>query len=437
MRKLRWLILAFALAGLAGCTAFSTRPNDWARRTLHIVPTPAEIGSAEFERQMDRRSRSCRTFHNAAEILENGAETYPEMLNAIRAAKTRINFCVYTFAPDRVGREFVDALAAAARRGARVRVIFDEFGSPDTPREFFQPIHDAGGEVRVFAPWWNWSFCRYDNRCHRKIVTVDGAEAFIGGLNVGVQHSGNNWRDVMLEVRGDAVAMLDLVFARTWQQAGFGWFHRNVPLLGINWLKNGVEWPLKLFAQKEPPLAAPPPDKYLPLRVVEQIPDRLDNHILNMLEYAVVCARKNVYLCTPYFIPPPRLARALAVATQRGVEVKILTQGPSDVPQIPPFAKEEVEKIERAGVNVFAWNRSILHGKYMTVDGKWVTVGSANADGRSLILNYEANVAATDAGLAREFERIFLSDVAKSERYADYHRAPPPPWWLRWLRYQF
>lgn len=432
----RFFLLLCCLA-LSGCTAITTRPNDWARRTLHITPPPALVGSAEFERQLDRRSHSARTARNTATLLVDARETYPAMLAAIRGARRDINLSIYSFIPDRHGGEFIAALADAARRGARVRVIYDEVGSPGARRRDFAAITAAGGEVRVFNPFWHWTFFRYDHRAHRKILTVDGEVAFMGGLNIGDELT--DWRDVMLTVRGEAVADAERVFGQTWRQAGKGWFGKTLPVLGATWLKNAVELPLKPFRQKETPLPSPPaPDAFLPTRVVEQVPDRLDTYLLNMFEYAVVSARKNVYLCTPYFVPPPRLARALRDAARRGVVVKVLTQGPTDIPKMAPVGKRIVADLLKNGVEVYAFQDAILHAKYMTVDGKWVTVGSANADTRSLILNYEANWAISDEALTDKFEQLFCRDLARSAPYAEYYRdLPAAPFYLRWLWRQF
>lgn len=422
---------------LLGCTANTMRPNDWTRRTFNITPRAEVIGSAEFIAQMSRITKSKLTNGNTAQILQNGENIYLAMLAEIANATTTIDFTVYTFAPDETGREFITALTNAAKRGVNVRVIYDNYGSPKTAKKLFAEFCAAGGKLRVFNPYKNWTFIRANNRCHRKILTIDGRVAFMGGINVSSQFRGENaWHDLMLQVDGLAISEVDQIFAQAWQQAGGNFLGRNLPITGSAKIKHIVELPLKKIVNQKSPPKNYSVQGETPIWVIEQSPEWLNSYLINMYEYAITCAQKNVYLCTPYFIPPVRIRRALEMAKKRGVDVKILTQGIADVPIIAQLSQTFIKQLKNDGVEIYGWRKSILHAKYMLVDDQWLTIGSSNIDGRSLYLNYEANFALCDKKLAGELSAIFLRDIEKSTIYRDDEHQKPPVY-LRAIKYQF
>ena len=449
------IISAVILAGLgvAGCTTATTRPDDLLRRTLAIVPPTLPLNSPEFERAMDGRTHSRLLPGNTVTFYQNGSEAYPAMLAAIRSARNRVEFSVYSYADGLVGREFLREFTAAAARGVRVRLTYDRFGSPDIRREFFAPLAAAGGEIRTFNPYKAWTWLRLNNRNHQKILTVDGTTAFMGSVNIADKHNGdgfNSWRDTVWRVTGPVVAATDRLFTRTWHEAGANFFRQSLPFIGTFILKDTVELPLRLLLDRKEekftaratniPAPAPLTDSFtgVPLRLVAHSPENLSCNLINMMELAIQAAEKRICLCTPYFIPPPRLRKALVCARARGVEVTILTQGPSDVDFMPLASQRYINYMLKRGVKIYAWPHSILHAKYMVIDGKWATLGSTNFDSRSFVLNYEANYTASDERLAAALEAVFLRDTARAVVYNEYRRTDRKVPWLLWaLRHHF
>lgn len=452
-----WALTLTAALSCGCTTALTTRPDDFVRRAWRIAPPSLAIGSPEFARAMDQRTASRALPGNRVMLLNNGGEAYPAMLAAIAAAQESIDFSVYTYANDATGRRFREAFVAAARRGVRVRLCYDRFGSPGVTGRFFAPLTAVGGQARVFNPFANWTLLRGNNRNHQKILVVDGEVAFMGSVNLADKHNGDGkkgWRDLALEVRGPAVADVGKVFDRAWGEAGGGFIGRSLPVLGTYWAKKALEMPLNLLlmtrkGKTSPPCGkrcAPPPAagdakkqvwQNEPVRVIANFPENFSSNLLNMLELAIAGAERRVCLCSPYFILPPRLERALLCARARGVEVLLLTQGESDVDFMPLASQGCLRRMLANGVKIFAWPHSILHAKYATVDGRWATVGSTNLDSRSLILNCEANFA-LEGETPAALEAAFLRDINEATPYNHYRPLTKKvPWLLRTLRHQF
>jgi cardiolipin synthase len=273
---------------------------------------------------------------------------------------------------------------------------------------------------------------------------VDGAVAFTGGLNIADEYRA--WCDQMVEVRGAAVAEVSKVFRQIWERGGTGFFRRSLPFYSLHLAKRIIEAPFTrqpVFPAILPaaPQAFPFYGAALPVtsvRVVRQSPENLRSNMLNMFEYAIACAQKNVYLASPYFVPPPRLLNALKAAAQRGVTVKILLQGKTDEAIMMPLARASVQELETCGVQIYAYEQKIWHGKFMTIDGKWTTIGSANADMRSAFLNYEVNLAISSENFAATMEGLFHAYIATAPRWQTFFAdLPPPPRYLQFLRNHF
>lgn len=426
------------LAG-AGCTAFSLRGQQaWRSLTNHRYPSEA-AGTPAFEDGLDLYTQSRAHQDTAALILENGDEAYPAMLDLIASARERISLETYIIENDDTTDRFFDALRDAARRGVTVRVLVDAAGFKRGMVAHLRDLREDGIETRVFNPFLlSWTVIRGNNRDHRKILVVDGKHAVLGGINLSDDQLGDGvsgWRDTSLLVSGPVALDAERVFAETWEQGGRAWLGRNLPVICLNPLKRAVDAPFlplrdQLFDTRPfVPTALSPPPGYeaeeqppvpyqshtASVRVVASSPDRANSPIYDLTILAIHGARERIDVACAYFVPPNALRHALAAAARRGVRIRLLLPGVTDVRFVREFGMRFYGELLEAGIEIHEWPYPILHSKTMAVDGKWLMVGSANMDGRSYFLNYEAVLAASDETLARIAHSRFEEDLTKAK----------------------
>jgi len=406
-----------------GCTFFAPRPKNLLRTVLYTAPRAKAIETERFTRTMDRVTGTSATEANRVHLLTNGEEAFPAMLAAIEHAEQCIALEMYKIRMDSVGETFVRALSRAARRGVRVRFLYDAYGSRSVTYSDFRGLIDAGAEVRVFNPILWLTFLRLNNRDHHKILVVDGRIAFLGGLNLAEEYDGDGfsgWRDTALMIEGPAARDAERVFNESWLQGGINLIGKDLPVVGINPLKRAVDsplvWLLDLDEEMCLPACAPPAGGTARVRIVPSNPDAFNSTIIDKYLLAINSARKSICITSAYFLPPLVLRRALVNAAKRGVQVRLVLQGSSDSPLVRIIAIGYYGRLLKHGVEIYEWTRSVLHAKTMVVDGVWSTIGSANLDGRALFLSYEGNAAVLDPSLAAAMEQQFERDLRHCRR---------------------
>jgi cardiolipin synthase len=324
------------------------------------------------------------------------------MLTAIASAKQQILLEMYWFGSDVIGQKFAAALGAAAKRGVEVSIIFDAVGSVGASDEMFAELERAGAHVIEFnpiAPWkQRFRLSKLTRRDHRKILVVDGKTGFTGGINIAdywlpLDDGGAGWRDDMVRIDGPAVAGLSDCFARVWARL------RGRKLS----LPDSLLLPPVLETSRRTRLPA--------VRVLGQRFLRTQREISRAYLHYVRRAQRRVFIANSYFVPDGRVLRALASAARRGVDVRIIVAGQSDVDIVRHASRAVWGRLLRAGVRIFEWDESVLHAKTAVVDGLWSTIGTFNFDYMSLRMNLEVNVSVLDARFAGCLEASFLEDV--------------------------
>lgn len=343
----------------------------------------------------DRLASTPATRGNDARILVDARVTYDAIIEAVKAATDHVHVEFYIIQPDETGRKLRDLLVERARAGVQVRVVTDGLGSGKLPRNFWDPLREAGGEAAVFRPvirllaWLPWRD-RIDFRNHRKIIVIDGHVGFTGGINVGREYLGLDatlgyWRDTHLRIDGPAVIALQRAFGEDWLQA----------------TSEVLDAP-----RFYPPL--PPSNGDFIISVIDSGPDREHSSISYLFSHACSLAKERIWITNPYFVPGPSVEEALTAAALRGLDVRLLLPKRSDSALVQFASASYYRGLLDAGVKIFLYERGFVHAKTMVVD-RWVgTVGSANMDMRSFHLNYELNAfvygeAFCDA-LAHQFE---------------------------------
>ncbi len=332
---------------------------------------------------------------NAVRVLRDATENYPVWEQAILEARHTIHMEMYILHRDAVGRRFVDLLAAKARQGVAVRVVYDWFGCGTGPwRGLFRPLIAAGGEVRVFNPPTMTTAFGWLRRDHRKLVTVDGRVAFISGLCIGQMWLGRPgtrqepWRDTGVEIIGPAVPFADDVFAESWRLAGG---NPADCLLGRS---------------------QPSPAGTVNLRLIPTEPFQANVLRLDLL--VATLARQSLWITDAYFIGTGPYLEALKRAAHDGVDVRLLLPRGSDVGWTVPIARSLYRPLLEAGVRIFEWNSTMVHAKTAVADGRWARIGSTNLNINSWIGNWELDVAIEDTDVARVVQGHYEEDLARS-----------------------
>jgi cardiolipin synthase len=417
------MLLAILFVSAHGCTFFSMRPKNVVRTVFHTAPRADSVDAPQFSGRMDRVTGTTAAEGNRVQLLTNGEEAFPAMLAAIDTAQRCISLEIYKIRMDRVGTTFVKALARAARRGVKVRFLYDVYGSRSVTYGDFTELIDAGAEVCVFNPVLWVTFLRVNNRDHRKILVVDGCIAFLGGHNLAEEYDGNGmngWRDTALMIEGPAALEAERAFNESWLQGGIGLIGKDLPMVGINPFKRVVDSPLVWLFDLDGDCCPAGDDLSVGgtarVRIVSSSPDSLGSPIVDKYLLAINSAHKSIAITCAYFLPPLVLRRALVNAARRGVQVRLILQGTSDTPLVRTISIGYYGRLLKHGVEIYEWTPSVLHAKTMVVDGVWSTIGSANLDGRALFLSYEVNAAVQDRLLARALEGQFEMDLRHCRR---------------------
>lgn len=331
---------------------------------------------------------------NRVRAFFRGAETFDAMRAAIDGARQEVLVESYIFKDDETGRSLLDALARAVERGATVRVLADAFGSIATRREFWKEMRRRGIEVRLFHPLFP-HILMQPFRDHRKILVVDGQTAFTGGMNIGdeygssVKPSGGKgpWRDTHVRMDGPVAWGMAIVFTEAWHAAGGS----RVELA---------------------PLA--PETGGVPILILDSRPFRGTGEMASSLAALVAAARRRLWITNAYFAPRFRAVELLAKAASRGVDVRLLLPGRSDVPLVRHAGHGYYAALLKRGVRIFEYQPAVLHAKSVVADDFVTVVGSSNLDFRSFHVNAECNVVVLDEATTGTFTRSFEEDITKS-----------------------
>ena len=349
--------------------------------------------------------------------LHKDGEALHVAYEAIERAKHRVCLESYIFADDDTGRAFANLLAAKARQGLRVYVIYDSFGSAASDREMFRSMARSGVRVQEFhpiRPWENRFGWRPFNRDHRKMIVVDDDVAGMGGLNVGAEYAGSwiikpnqgacdFWRDTAIGVRGPGAKVFLKAFGQTWNYCNHGGRIRRAEF------QHNLD------------------DNAGDFGVLASVPT-LSSPLRPFLCRLIRSARQSIYLTMAYFAPDDELVGELCKAARRGVRVRLITPGRSDVHLLTVAARSFYETLMNHGVEVYERQAVVLHAKTMVVDGRTSIVGSTNLDYRSIEYNLELSAIVRDETFGRQMQTLFEHDVTYSKRISPKEWRRRPRW---------
>jgi cardiolipin synthase A/B len=392
VRTKKWVIAITSsiLSLLVGFLALNFMPSE--KKIETQLTRQYDTADPQFRRSMGVLLGPPILEGNKVEVLLNGDQIFPAMLEAIRHAQTSVNFETYIYWSGSIGQEFTQALSERARAGVKVHVMLDFIGSMKLGDEALQAMRAAGVEVqRYHKPVW-WKLARLNNRTHRKLLIVDGKIGFTGGVGIADKWRGHaqdedHWRDTHFRVEGPAVGQIQAVFMDNWTKA------TGRVLDGDDYfpaLEKAGNMPAQMFSSS-------------PTGGSESM------HLMYLL--AITAASKTIDLSASYFVPDELAVKALVAAARRGVRVRIITPGKKiDAEVVRMASRERWGDLLAAGIQIAEYQPTMYHVKALIVDTRLVSVGSTNFDNRSFEINDEANLNVLDPGFAKQQSDIFDDD---------------------------
>ncbi len=358
------------------------------------------VRSPEFLSLLERIDDDVFYGDNRTAVFFHGHDAFASMLQDVAAARDEVLLEAYIFKDDATGKRFQEELIAAARRGVNVRVLADAIGSWETRRAFWEELCSGGVDARLFHPPWNLRFVKF--RDHRKILVVDRRIAYTGGMNIGEEYGssiapsamsasgdGRVWRDTHARVEGPVAWEMAVVFEE-------GWRHSGGRPLGLGPGRVGGDAPARVL-------------------VVDCRPGRGTVEVSSAFSAVVGAARSRLWITVAYFAPHQRVIRILGEAAARGVDVRLLLPGKTDVAIVRHAGHGFYADLLERGVRVFEYQAAVLHAKSLVADGFLSAVGSSNLDFRSFELNAECNFVFACEETGKVMEGQYEKDLSHSE----------------------
>ncbi len=368
-------------------------------RVGYAVESPAPPGSDDFRWAAEALTGHATIGGNHVEVLVNGDNIFPSVLEAVRGARETLNIETYVYWQGDIAVDLAEAICERARAGVECRVLLDAVGSAKMNPRSIREMRDAGARVVRFRPPLPHLIRRADNRSHRRVIVIDGRIGFTGGVGIAAEWEGDagdpdHWRDTHLRVEGPIVHSLQGAFGEHWVEA------TGEALVGKRFLPD-----------------TEPFDNGVTMQLVRSGSRVGDTNIEMLYFLAIASAEKSIELTAAYFAPRPPFVEALCEAASRGVEVRLLVPGPHIDKQFVRVAGRQIyHELLDCGVEVYEYQPTMLHAKSLVVDGCWASVGTVNFDNRSFQLNDELTLCVFDEEVAGEMSEVFAADLERSEK---------------------
>ena len=339
--------------------------------------------------------------NNKATVLVNGETKFPDVMESLRRAKHHIHIEYYIYANDTIGNQLAQLLMEKAKEGVEVRFIYDDFGSSGIRKNIARELRDAGVEA---YPFYKINMIMFANRMnyrnHRKIIVIDGTVGYVGGINVSDNYINNSekdklfWRDTHLKIHGTSVINLQTTFLADWNFCA----NQKIPY-STNY------FPVENASEVH--------GNHL-VQIVTSGPDSKYPKIKYSLIQAILSAKHEVCITSPYFIPDKSFLDAINIAALSGIDVKLLVPAKSDSFVVNTTTQSYFQELMNAGVKIYTYDKGFIHAKTMVCDKKIAIIGTANLDNRSFDLNFEINAIVYDEQIATELKEIYDKDLAMS-----------------------
>lgn len=332
---------------------------------------------------------------NKITFYSDGTSKFEALFEELEKARKFIHIQYYIFLDDEIGRKTRDILVKKVKEGVKVRLLYDDVGSWDAKRQFYNEMQAAGIEVEPFLKaTFRFLASRVNYRNHRKIVVIDGKVGFVGGMNIADRYvkgvKFGIWRDSHIKVEGKGVASLQTAFV-------IDWYYSRKEFLGSDACFPLTEAKGNVLMQA---VTSGPIGQYKAIHI-------------GILQ-AIFNAKESVYIQTPYFIPTDALLLAIQTASLRGIDVRLMIPRHCDTTFVHIATKSFLKEVLDAKVKVYFFEPGFLHSKLMVIDNSLVITGSANMDVRSFEHNFEIDVFIYDKDTCTQAKQIFFDDMAES-----------------------
>ena len=334
------------------------------------------------------------TEDNYVRLLRSGEETFQSIFEAVTNARDIICVEFYIFKDDNTGKRLAELLKQKVTEGLRVYVLYDHFGSFMTSRNFWSDLKKAGLNLRASHPF-KWSAPRlYIHRDHKKLLIIDGQKAFTGGFNIADEYGGYfrkgklAWKDTGIYLEGPIAATLFEIFNKSWT----AWKGNPISLdINTRTIEKGVPV-IPIFTNSA----------------------KGRRKLRKLFFYSIDNAKEKIFLTSAYFTPSRRIITSLENAVKRGVDVKLILPGKSDILPVYYAGRYFYTKLLKAGIKIHNYQGRILHAKTAVFDCCWSIVGSANLDFQSLRRNDEGNVGILNEDFGKQMTELFMEDLRHS-----------------------
>ncbi len=370
---------------------------SWGRRQEHFtMKGDVHMGTDVFFRAVSSQVGVPLEDGGALTLLQNGDEIFPAMLGAIASAKHSVHIMVFIWNDGLLSDMFLAALAERLAAGVEVRLLIDSLGGIRAPEQKFLPLTAAGATVAWYRKFEFGKLTRFHRRSHRRSIVIDGSVAFTGGMSISDEWLGNaqssqSWRDCMFGVDGIMAQRLQDVFVQSWHAAtgeilqGAEYFPPFMPQYDTRFMS----------------IVSSPTDDVHPIRTLFWL--------------SLAAAQKSIIIANAYFVPDEIIRAILKERARAGVSVRVLVPNKhNDMPPVQWAGRYYYEDMLMAGVEIAEYQPTMMHSKFIVVDGVWSIVGSANVDVRSKELNEENVFAVYDKVLGGALAKTFSRDSKKA-----------------------
>ncbi len=335
---------------------------------------------------------------NRIDVLKNGDEIFPAMLDAIDRAERAIGMVTYVYWRGEIAQRFAEKLAQKARNGVNVRLILDAFGAKPMSRKLIRLMRKNGVKIRWFRPLARWKIWTLNNRTHRKVLVCDGKVAFTGGVGIASEWEGDarnpsEWRETHFRIQGPAVFGLHSAFLE-------------------NWIETDRAMDLSVDSLPRLPHAGA-----VPVQVLRTDPSVRWSDSFILFSALLLLARRKVTITTAYFDPDVPMLRIFKRLRQRGVEVKVLVPGRHiDVWVAKVAAEGNYDALLDMDVEIWRYERTMLHAKIILIDDTVACIGSANFNQRSMKKDDEVIMVLIDPTTISLLMDHFQEDLRYAQR---------------------
>jgi cardiolipin synthase len=342
------------------------------------------------------KSGAIYTLHNRVKLIRGGSDYFNELEKIIKQSKHSVFFQTYIFDEDNTGRRIADAMKDAVKRGVAVYMLLDGYASQALSKTFIKDIQDAGVHFRWFEPILKNKNFYFGRRMHHKVVVADYEVSLVGGVNISDRYNDlpgdPAWLDWAVKAEGEISAGLARVCVQVWKKSD---------LFGARIVENAT-----------PPVIHKEWNCAVRIRRNDWVRNR--SQITKSYNEMFRKANSHIIIMSSYFLPGAVFQKNLSRAARRGVKVKIVVAGASDVKLAKNAERYIYRWLFRKNIEIYEYPKTVLHAKLSTYDSQWVTIGSYNVNNISAYASVELNLDVNDEEFAKQTEKKVL-DIIKNE----------------------